>query len=339
MIDSGVLDIVYASTFLRTEAPNELIIQGKEIETIGNLSDLSTLRKLDLSFNNLRSIEGVEKLPQLRYLAAYSCRLTNIADLRSTQRLESLLLQQNGISKIIDAFNSLLKLRELRLDRNKLVCVENIQKCTSLRVLDLSWNKISSVEGIAGLQSLQELRISSNLVSSLKPLRALPSLVELDVSNNQLKSLEGIQQLPTLQTIHAEQNIISTIKIPQTYSHQSKKLDEPVAKKSSAAPSNSRAAKNDSKNSAGDSTSVSSLKSKVESSSRKGGSESQQSTGKFLFFNVDHQDFTSILLFVVVSSIFWLLCVKISSRTTGIGNAVVVRNVPRWQFYLLFGRP
>ena len=42
------------------------------------------------------------------------------------------------------------------------------------------------------------------------------------MSNNQLTNLFGIQQLPTLQVLHAEHNLITTVSIPQTYTHQSK---------------------------------------------------------------------------------------------------------------------
>ena len=101
-------------------------------------------------------------------------------------------------------------------------------------MLDLSWNRISSLEGIAGLQSLQELRISCNAISSLKPLRSLPSLVELDVCNNNLTSLAGLEQLPTLQIIHAENNKIASVKIPQTYSHQNKKMEDLAGRSSSS---------------------------------------------------------------------------------------------------------
>lgn len=204
------------------ELVNDVIAQGQNISRIGVVDEFLSLRKLDISFNLLTSLQGIGQLNSLRHLAAYSCRLNNVEDLASLTHIETLMLQQNSITEIIFGFEGFKKLRELRLDRNQLTTIDHLQHCSSLRVLDLSWNKITSLEGLAGLQSLQELKINNNLISSLLPLRALPSLVEIQVSNNRLKTLDGIQQIPTLQTIHAECNQLTTLQIPQTYTHQEK---------------------------------------------------------------------------------------------------------------------
>jgi Leucine-rich repeat (LRR) protein len=125
-------------------------------------------------------------LVQLRHLSAYSCQITNLDDIKPVKHLESLMLQQNGVDAIPIFFSSLNKLRELRLDRNKLLIIDNLSSCSSLRTLDISYNSISSLDGIAGLQSLQEFRATNNKITSLKPLRALPSLIELDVAYNEV---------------------------------------------------------------------------------------------------------------------------------------------------------
>lgn len=122
---------------------------------------------------------------------------------RRTRRMETLMLQQNGISSFCPAFSSFNKLKELRLDRNQLGSIQYLNHCSSLRMLDLSHNHITSLEGLAGLQNLQELRISHNRLTDLKHLRALPSLVELDISYNQIRKLSGLQLLPTIEVLHA----------------------------------------------------------------------------------------------------------------------------------------
>lgn len=68
--------------------------------------------------------------------------------------------------------------------------------------------------------------MSNNSITSLRPLRALPALTELDVSYNALSTLDGIQLVPTLQSLRADHNNISSVRIQQTYSHVSKKLDK-----------------------------------------------------------------------------------------------------------------
>ena len=203
---------------LGKEAPNECIVQGQNISEIGQLSDnYSSLRRLDISFNALKSLKGIEQFPRLRDLSAYCCRLDDVFHVSETTHLQSLLLQQNGITSFPSSFRGLKNLRELRVDRNQLSTIENLNCCVSLRILDISFNSIESLSGLAGLQSLQELRANNNIIKSLITLKSLPSIREVQVSHNKLTTLEGIQQLPTLEIIHADHNLIKTVRIPQTF--------------------------------------------------------------------------------------------------------------------------
>ena len=157
---------------------------------------------------------------QLRSLSVYSSKLTDVHGLRGVKRLETLMLQQNALTEMPDAFNSLVKLRELRLDRNKIPRIEYLNSCSSLRRLDLSFNKLGSLEGISGLQCLEELRVTNNALKSLKFLKGLPSLEDVDVSYNAIKTLDGLEFNPTLRTLRVAHNHLGSLRIPMTYSHQ-----------------------------------------------------------------------------------------------------------------------
>ena len=203
---------------LGKEAPNECILQGQNVCEIGNLSEnYSSVRRLDISFNALKTFKGIEQFPKLRDLSAYCCRLDDISNIGETSHLVSLLLQQNGITKFPNSFKSLKYLRELRVDRNQLSTIENLNSCTSLRILDISFNNLDSLSGLSGLQSLRELRANNNKIESLLTLKSLPSIRELQVSHNKLVNLDGLQHLPTLETIYADHNMITTVKISQTF--------------------------------------------------------------------------------------------------------------------------
>ena len=164
-----VLDNKLAKEWLsKSSVLSDLIVQAQNITKIEKLDEYTSLRRIDLSFNPLTSLTGLAQLSQLRHLLAYSCRITNIDDLSSLPHLETLKLQQNGISKLISAFTNMKKLRDLRLDRNKLQTVDYLHQCSSLRVLDLSWNNLKTLDGIAGLQSLQELKNLLNYLGNIK---------------------------------------------------------------------------------------------------------------------------------------------------------------------------
>jgi Leucine-rich repeat (LRR) protein len=196
-----------------------ILLKADQVTSIGNLSEFSHTRKLTINFNNLGILRGLDQFPQLRKLSAYCCALRSLEDLGGNKRIETLSLQQNYIKELAFCLRSMQKLKKLRVDKNELTTIENLQSCTSLRYLDLSYNKIESLEGIAGLQCLSELKVTNNKLRSLRGLSALPSLLEMHVDNNMLTSLAGIQNIPTLEILHASNNQITTLLIPQTYTH------------------------------------------------------------------------------------------------------------------------
>ena len=215
-----------AERLMNREFPFDLVAQKQEISRVGNLqSELANLRRLDVAFNALTNLWGLEQLPNLRVLSAYCNTIADLSGLQGVPRVESLRLQQNRIVELVDCFTSMRKLKELRLDHNNLSRVESyLSSCSSLQSLNLGSNRLVTLDGLAGLQSLQELRLPNNLIRSLLPLRALPHLKELDVSYNKLASLEGLQNLNALEILHAEYNHITSVQISQTYSRGNKAL-------------------------------------------------------------------------------------------------------------------
>jgi len=226
-MNGAVLDTVLAESAIQKDFPFDLVVQKKDLVKIGSLkSELGkNIRRLDLAFNSLTSLWGLEQLPNLRVISAYTNNISDLNGLRGLTRLECLRLQQNCVLELVDCFTSMRKLKELRLDHNNLSRIDSyLSNCSSLQTLNLSSNRLVTAEGLAGLQSLQELKLSNNSIRSLLPLRALPFLKELDVSYNKLATLEGLQNLNVLETLHAEFNLITSIKISQTYSRGNKAL-------------------------------------------------------------------------------------------------------------------
>ena len=124
----GVLSSELCKRLIGRELPNDCIVQDHGLYRFGNLADVTFIRKLDIAFNPLQQLEGVDQLPKLQHFNCYSCQLEDIEGLRGLKKLESLLLQQNNLTgRLSDCIGQFVKLKELRLDRNK------IQKLVSLR--------------------------------------------------------------------------------------------------------------------------------------------------------------------------------------------------------------
>ena len=224
------LDTDFAQSMLGRESPTDLIVPNQDIVEIGHLIDMQHIRKLDLSFNPISDLNGLDQLNQLRYFSAYCCKLDNLDFVDNINKLENLIVHQNNITEFSENMKCLIKLKELRADKNKIKSIQNLKGCTSLCVLDLSWNNLTSIDGISGLQSLQELRVNNNHITTLKPLVGLPSLIELQIVSNSLRSLDGLQNVPTLETVHAEHNMINSLVIPKTSSHVGEKINKGLNK-------------------------------------------------------------------------------------------------------------
>ena len=72
--DHGVLNSDLILSLVARESPTECKIHNHELYRIGNLADVSHIRKLDIAFNSLTNIDGLDQLPALRELSCYSCR-------------------------------------------------------------------------------------------------------------------------------------------------------------------------------------------------------------------------------------------------------------------------
>lgn len=125
-----------------------------------DLSCLILLQELDLSYNNIDSIE----------------KLGNLSNLISLQ------LQNNQIKKISD-FENMEKLLSLNLWYNQITSLAGLEKLSQLQELQLSHNHISDISAIKSLKNLEILKIESNNISF--------------ADKEYLKSMRNIQDLNT----------------------------------------------------------------------------------------------------------------------------------------------
>ncbi|KAJ1457590.1 hypothetical protein M885DRAFT_586733 [Pelagophyceae sp. CCMP2097] len=162
---------------------------GKGFSEILDLSTVPRARTLDVSGNVLRDLRGVGGARQLRELKAGSNRLTCAEDVADCPHVEALWLQDNQLTEAPHCLAKLLRLRALRLDRNRLTgwVGPGLSACASLQVLDLSGNALTSLAGLATLASLTELDVSRNELTGV-PAGALDaaraSLRELRLGDN-----------------------------------------------------------------------------------------------------------------------------------------------------------
>lgn len=157
------------------------------------------LRKLDLSYNQIKEIRGLD------FLSA---------------TLEELYLVENKI-KTIQGLESLTKLKLLELGGNRLREVgDGLKTLVNLEQLWIGKNKIDRIggTGFTTLAKLERLSMQANrmtvLSSDVFPPGANPKLKELYLSENGLTQIENVENLHTLTLLDYSFNPIKSLLIP-----------------------------------------------------------------------------------------------------------------------------
>ncbi|KAJ2656329.1 protein phosphatase regulatory subunit Sds22 [Coemansia sp. RSA 1200] len=170
---------------------------------------LTQLEYLDLSFNNIRAIEGVDAMIDLRDLFFVSNKIQTIENLSRLALLRQLELGANRI-RAIQNLDQLECLEELYLGKNKITRLENLGGLRKLRILSIQSNRITRIEGLEKLELLEELYLSHNGIERIENLEANTRLTILDVTKNRIAELSGIAHLQQLEDLWASGNQLAS---------------------------------------------------------------------------------------------------------------------------------
>lgn len=124
-----------------------LVCADKDIQSLDGIEQFSNLRVVNLSQNNIRTIQPLAKLKRLFALDI------------SANKLEDL----NGIEQ-------LPKLNKLNANNNQLASADSLQELKNLKRLYISNNQLQSLSFVSSLESLENLDAENNQRSSLPKL-------------------------------------------------------------------------------------------------------------------------------------------------------------------------
>ncbi|XP_073327966.1 leucine-rich repeat- and IQ domain-containing protein 1 [Pagrus major] len=153
--------------------------------SLSTLAQCTQLRSLSLRRCGLKSLEGINHLPQLCYID----------------------VQENDISFI--NCENIICLRVLKLGHNKLTSIHGLAGAENLDVLDLSHNSITRIAGLESVRRLQRLSVDHNQLISTKGLRDVYTLLHLNCSHNHLASVEGLENSALLNTLDLRANSLT----------------------------------------------------------------------------------------------------------------------------------
>ncbi len=161
--------------------PLEEIDIGNGIVDILPLASITTLKTLDLGFNNIVDISPLATLINLTNLSLFNNKIVNIDALGNLINLTELTLNHNSIISS-DALKTLINLTSLSMSRNKISSIALLDTLTKLGSLDVDFNFIDISEGSPSKIVIDKLFAANTFIN----IRYLTQFV--DIPNEKFKA-------------------------------------------------------------------------------------------------------------------------------------------------------
>lgn len=159
----------------------------------GHLADTEAeaITKIELSTDNISTLEGIQGFPNLNYLHAQGTRkdetnygkLTQV-DLTDNPKLQHIHLIHNHISKL--NLGDQPDLDYLDLDYNEVTEID-VKSFTKLTLLQVSYNQLKTID-VSGLNELDEFHCADNPIETIT--LANPKLVSFRCAGTLVKELD-----------------------------------------------------------------------------------------------------------------------------------------------------
>lgn len=188
----------------------DLVLRDNKLTKIPCVNTFKNLMVLDVSFNEISSLEGMSEVsPTLKEFYVSKNEVTKIEKLDQLHELRILELGSNGL-RVMEGLQNMTILQELWLGCNRIRTVD-LCGLKSLVKISLQSNRLTSMLGFQECINLEELYLSHNGISKMEGLSTLVNLKVLDVSSNKLTAISGIENLTRLEDLWLNDNQIASL--------------------------------------------------------------------------------------------------------------------------------
>lgn len=173
------------------------------LETPDSIGETESVERMEVGWNNLTSLRGIEKFPNLKILNIGANRLTDLTPLsllKIPDKLTTLYASGNEMKDLAGA-EILTGLETLSVGDNCLTDIKEISVLKNLKYLYAENNQIERLDGLDGLEKLASVELNENNLTNLEGLGNLPNLTQISLADNNISDLEGIQGLKNLREL------------------------------------------------------------------------------------------------------------------------------------------
>ena len=180
--------IQYAKSATMVDIGYTSAVEGKSIQDVSPLSELTQLDKLILKQDGITDVSPLKTLTNLSELdLSMNGAIKDVSAIKSMKKLTTLNVSSNAIENV-DDIADLTKLQYLNISGNKISALPDMSKLTELRTLLASANELTDVTAIGQLKNLEALDLTKN--SGLTDVKALAGLTHLDEERTYLPTAE-----------------------------------------------------------------------------------------------------------------------------------------------------
>lgn len=171
---------------------------------------VKSIEVLDLSNQNLTSIEGLEYFTNLKEVNLSQNLLTDASSLSKLENLVTVNLSFNQLESL-NLIGENIKV--LNLEANRFNSIDFVQMMPKLKTLNMRANDVVDLSPLAGHKKLKSLNIRGNQVKLLEPLKSIGTLQDLNARNNQILLIEPIKELPLTKRLYLAGNDIGDLSL------------------------------------------------------------------------------------------------------------------------------
>lgn len=177
--------------------------------------DVKGITALDISSEDIQSLEGLQYLTALSELDAFGNRISSLKPLENLVRLTQLKLSENNIGNDeMQWLRKLTNLSQLYLDYNYNITSTSVfSNLTKIIDLDLTKTSITDISFIRQLPQLKGIDLSFTKVTNLTPLENMTGLLVLGIDSLHLNNLNFANKLLNLTLLSAQYNNITDISL------------------------------------------------------------------------------------------------------------------------------
>jgi len=181
-----------------------------EISHIKPLSELTQLKKLNISGTSVQSIVPLRNLTTLEELDVHLTLVDDLGPLRYCLGIQSLNISSTNI-RDIDIIQNFSNLKNLHADELTIDSIAVIGKNTDLEDLSLAGVEAKNFQFLQHLTKLEFLNVSNSNISDLSGLKGMKSLRTLDVSGTPVESIESLSNNTALEFVNLNNTQVSSL--------------------------------------------------------------------------------------------------------------------------------